>query len=351
MRPALNKSITYKDAGVNIEKGNEFVASLKPLIQKTKRPEVISSLGGFASLFSINQLKYESPVLVASTDGVGTKLKLAQELRSFRGLGQDLVAMCVNDLLCTGAEPLFFLDYFACGKLEPSLALEVMEGISDSLASIQCALVGGETAEMPGVYRENEFDLAGFAVGVVNRDHIIDGSGIAIGNKIIGLASNGLHSNGFSLVRKIVTDTSLKLGKTYPGFSQPLGEILLAPTRIYVNPVLKIKDQFPLLGIAHITGGGLTENIPRILPQSAQVRLEARSWDRPPIFDFLQNQGSIEDDEMYRVFNCGIGMALVVPEKLSEEIRDRFSGAGYQAFIIGEVAGKADPDEPAVVIR
>lgn len=346
----MDKGATYKEAGVNIDAGNQFVRAIKPLIQKTKRPEVISSLGGFASLFSINQLKYEEPVLVSTTDGVGTKLLIAQEMGKYRGLGQDLVAMSVNDLVCTGAEPLFFLDYFACGRLDPKKATQVVEGMSDSLASIQCALVGGETAEMPGIYNENEFDLAGFAVGVVNRSEIIDGSGIGLGNKIIGLASSGIHSNGFSLVRKIIQDRSLDLQHTYPGFTRNLGETLLEPTRIYVNPVLKIKSQIPILGIAHITGGGLTENLPRILPHSAQAQIQAQAWERPPIFEFLQTQGNIEDSEMYRVFNCGVGLALVVSQQHAEEIRDRFSGAGYPAEIIGEVVAKGDPEEASVVI-
>jgi len=347
----LSKGTTYQDAGVNIDAGNEFVRAIQPLIHKTKRPEVLSTAGGFASLFSINQLKYESPVLVSSTDGVGTKLKLASDMGIFKGIGQDLVAMCVNDLLCTGAEPLFFLDYYACGKLDPSKAVKVVEGMADSLADIKCALVGGETAEMPGVYKEDEFDLAGFAVGVVNRPDIIDGSGISLGNKIIGLASNGVHSNGFSLVRKIINDQKLDLEKTYPGFIKNLGETLLTPTQIYVNPVLKIKSQFPFLGIAHITGGGLLENLPRILPKSTQAKIDPQSWERPPIFDLLQTQGAVEDSEMYRVFNCGIGLALVVADQHAEEVRDRFKGAGYPAFIIGEVIAKSDSKEASVVIK
>lgn len=325
--------------------------AIKPLIQKTKRPEVLSSLGGFASLFSINQLKYEAPVLVSSTDGVGTKLKLASQVGAFKGLGQDLVAMCVNDLVCTGAEPLFFLDYFACGRLETKKAIEVIDGITSALADIQCALVGGETAEMPGVYGEDEFDLAGFAVGVVNRPDIIDGSGISIGNRVIGLASSGLHSNGFSLARKILTDQNLDLNHTYPGFSGPLGETLLEATRIYVNPILKFRRQFPFLGIAHITGGGLLENLPRILPQSAMAKIQTNSWSRAPIFDFLQKHGAVESAEMYRVFNCGIGMTVVVEEKLAQEVCDRFTGAGYPAWIIGEIIGREEPEGPQILLE
>ncbi len=347
----MSKGATYHDAGVNIDEGNAFVQAIKPLIQKTKRPEVLSSLGGFASLFSINQLKYESPVLVSSTDGVGTKLKIAGKVGLFKGLGQDLVAMCVNDLVCTGAEPLFFLDYFACGHLDTQKAIAVIEGITDSLAAIQCALVGGETAEMPGVYDADAFDLAGFAVGVVNRPDIIDGSGISIGNRVVGLGSSGLHSNGFSLVRKIIEDQNLDLMHTYPGFSSPLGETLLEPTQIYVNPILKFRRQFPLLGIAHITGGGLLENLPRILPQSAMAKIQTGSWPRQIIFEFLQKQGGVEASEMYRVFNCGIGMALVVEENFAEEVCDRFTGAGFPAWIIGEIIPREEPEGPQIILE
>lgn len=347
----MNKPATYKDAGVNIDTGNAFVEAIKPLIKKTKRPEVLSPIGGFASLFSINKLKYEDPVLVSSTDGVGTKLMIAKKQGFYKGLGVDLVAMCVNDLLCVGAEPLFFLDYFACGRLDPKKAVQVVEGMAESLASIQCALIGGETAEMPGVYQSEEFDLAGFAVGVVNRKEIIDGSGISLGNKIIGLASSGLHSNGFSLVRKILEDTHLELNKTYPDLDRPLGEILLEPTLVYVNPVLKIKKQFPLLGIAHITGGGLVENIPRILPKQTRAVLDSKAWPFPPIFKFLQEKGGVEAQEMYRVFNCGIGMVLVVAAEKAQEIADRFRGSGFPAFLIGDIIHRPDPDQPQVIIE
>lgn len=346
----MKKGVTYQEAGVNIDAGNAFVQAIKPLIKKTKRPEVLSSLGGFASLFSINKLKYEDPVLVSSTDGVGTKLKLAAQWGKHQGLGQDLVAMCVNDLVCTGAEPLFFLDYFACGQLDTPTAVAIIEGISSSLADIQCALVGGETAEMPGVYGDGEFDLAGFAVGVVNRPDIIDGSGIAIGNRVIGLASSGLHSNGYSLVRKVIDDQGLELSRTYPGFSTALGDALVEPTRIYVNPILKFRRQFDFLGIAHITGGGLVENLPRILPQSAMAKIDGSSWVRPPIFDFLQQQANIATAEMYRVFNCGIGMTLVVDDKVATEICERFTGAGYPAWVIGEIIAREDPEGPQILI-
>ncbi len=342
---------TYQEAGVNIDAGNAFVEAIKPLIKKTKRPEVLAPLGGFAGLFSINKLKYEDPVLVSSTDGVGTKLKLAKELNAFREIGVDLVAMCVNDLLCTGAEPLFFLDYYACGKLDVSKATQVIEGITNALSPINCALIGGETAEMPGVYQEEEFDLAGFAVGVVNRNEIIDGSGISIGNKLIGLASSGIHSNGFSLVRKIIEDQSLDLHQSYPGLPESLGKLLMEPTIIYVNQVLNLRKEFSILGVAHITGGGLLENIPRVLPAQTQAIIDRSSWPRIPLFDFLQQAGKVEEEEMHRVFNCGIGMVLVVQAKEAEEITQRLNSSGQKAYIIGEIAAKNSAQDPQVVIK
>jgi phosphoribosylformylglycinamidine cyclo-ligase len=347
----LKKSTTYKDAGVNIDAGNALVEALKPMIQRTRRPEVLTGIGGFASLFSINKLKYEEPVLVSCTDGVGTKLKLAQELNSYQGIGVDLVAMCVNDLLCTGAEPLFFLDYYACGRLDTARALQVLSGITDACAAIQCALVGGETAEMPGVYHADDIDLAGFAVGVVNRSEIIDGSSIALGNKVVGLMSSGIHSNGYSLVRKVVEESGLDLRHTYPRFQRPLGEVLLEPTRIYVNPVLKVKKQIPLLGIAHITGGGLLENLPRVLPPTTRAALNLRAWTRPPIFDLLQEKGNIPEEEMQRVFNCGIGMTVVVAENNAQDLVDRMRGMGFEAEVIGEIIARRRPEEAQILIQ
>ncbi len=342
---------TYQDAGVSIDAGNSFVEAIKPLLQKTKRPEVLTPIGGFAALFSINNLKYDEPVLVSSTDGVGTKLKLAKEMNLYQGIGTDLVAMCVNDLLCVGAERLFFLDYYACGRLEVSKAVQVVQGMTESLAAINCALIGGETAEMPGVYNDGEFDLAGFAVGVVNRREIIDGSNISVGNKVIGLASSGLHSNGFSLVRKILSDQGLDLHRIYPGFDQPLGSVLLTPTLVYVKALLQLKKHFPILGLAHITGGGLLENIPRILPKSSKVVLQKRAWPTLPIFNFLKEQGSVESDEMYRVFNCGIGMVVIVKATQVDEIIARLDGYGQKAYLIGEVVARNKPDDAQVVIK
>ncbi|MFO1518456.1 MAG: phosphoribosylformylglycinamidine cyclo-ligase [bacterium] len=337
---------TYKEAGVDIDAGNAFVDRIKPLIQKTHRTEVLSSLGGYAGLFSINTLKYKEPVLVSTTDGVGTKLKLALQLKKYRGLGQDLVGMCVNDLICVGAEPLFFLDYFATGKLDLNIAPQVIEGITENLKAIRCTLLGGETAEMPGLYQQEDFDLAGFAVGIVNRDEIIDGSGVAIGNKIIGVASSGLHSNGFSLVRKIIEDRKLDLHKIYPPLDRPLGEALLEPTRIYVNPVLGLQRQFKLLGIAHITGGGLVENPPRVFPKQCRAILKKSAWERPALFSLLQEWGSIEEEEMLRVFNCGIGLILIVDESQADDIVGRLNTVGEKAWIIGEIAERSEGEEP-----
>ncbi|MBF0491389.1 MAG: phosphoribosylformylglycinamidine cyclo-ligase [Deltaproteobacteria bacterium] len=334
----LAHSITYKDAGVDIDAGNQFVQRIKPLIQKTQRTEVISSLGGYAGLFSINILKYKDPVLVSTTDGVGTKLKLALELGRYKGLGQDLVGMCVNDLLCVGAEPLFFLDYFATGKLDIDIAVEVIEGITECLKNINCTLIGGETAEMPGLYQTKDFDLAGFAVGIVNRGEMIDGSSISIGNKIIGLASSGVHSNGFSLVRKLIQEAQVNLEQHDNDLKQSLGAALLEPTRIYVNSILALKRQFNVLGLAHITGGGLLENPPRIFPKQCKGIFNLKSWERPLLFKKLQAWGNISEEEMLRVFNCGIGMILVVEANQAEEAVSRLAGLGEQAWIIGEIA-------------
>ncbi len=344
----LSSSLTYKEAGVNIDAGNEFVQRIKPLIAKTQRTEVLSSLGGYAGLFSLSPLKYKDPILVSTTDGVGTKLKLALELKSYQGLGQDLAAMCVNDLICVGAEPLFFLDYYATGKLELEVAVQVIEGLTRSLKEIHCTLLGGETAEMPGVYAKGDFDLAGFAVGVVSREEMIEGSNVSIGNKIIGLASSGLHSNGFSLVRKIIETKKLDLQKTYAPLSQPLGEALLTPTKIYVNSILKLKKDFQLLGIAHITGGGLIENPPRVFPKQCQAIFYKNAIKRSPLFDLLQEWGNISDSEMLRVFNCGIGLILIVSETQANDVVLRLNAMGENASIIGEIGERVDP-QPSVV--
>lgn len=334
--------LTYSKAGVSIDRGNQFVNLIKPLVAKTKRREVMFDIGHFAGLFTMNLEKYTKPVLVASTDGVGTKLKLAHQAKLYAGIGQDLVAMCVNDILCCGAEPLFFLDYFATGELDLVIAEAVVKGMTTALADINCSLLGGETAEMPGMYQGKEFDLAGFAVGVVNRDDIIDHTKISIGNKVIGIASNGVHANGFSLVRKIIDTTGTDLGSKPPLFSKSLAETLLAPTRIYVNPILKLIKEFSLLGLAHITGGGLLENVPRVLPNACAIELHRGSWRVPPVFDWLEEHGNVAVHEMFRVFNMGIGFVLIVPEAEEAEILLRLAHLGESAFSIGEVVPAHD---------
>lgn len=334
--------VTYKDAGVDIDSGNSFVKMIKPLVKSTYRPEVIADLGGFGGLFSLNMTKYRQPVLVSGTDGVGTKLKLAFMADKHDTVGIDLVAMCVNDIIVQGAEPLFFLDYLATGRLEPEKASEIVKGIASGCSQAGCSLIGGETAEMPGFYSDGEYDLAGFAVGVVDRDSIIDGSSITVGNKLIGIASSGLHSNGYSLARKVFFDMmGLKIDGVLPGVGTTLGEALLTPTRIYVKTILNLLRDFRINGIAHITGGGLLENIPRILPHGCKAVVRKSSWTVPPLFVVLQQGGSIEEMEMFRTFNCGIGMVLSVPENDADEVLLRLSGLNEQAFIIGEI-GKCD---------
>ncbi|MDX2494553.1 MAG: phosphoribosylformylglycinamidine cyclo-ligase [Desulfuromusa sp.] len=338
------KPITYKDAGVDIDAGNHFVNLIKPLVKETTRPEVLSSIGGFGGLFSLNSSKYQRPTLVAATDGVGTKLKLAFMLDKHDTVGIDLVAMCVNDIIVQGAEPLFFLDYLATAKLSPAQAVEVIKGIAEGCKQANCALLGGETAEMPGMYSGGEYDLAGFSVGVVDNDKIIDGSTITNGDQIIGIASTGLHSNGFSLARKIFLET-LKLDlDTQPNdLNQSLGEELLTPTRIYVKSLLNLIKTFEIKGIAHITGGGLLENIPRILPRHCKAIINRHSWEKPPIFDMLKKGGNIPEDEMYRTFNYGIGMVLVVSKDAAEDVIGLLAGLGDPAYLIGEIAQAEAP--------
>lgn len=330
--------ITYKDAGVDIDAGNDFVSQIKPLVKETARPEVLADIGGFGGLFSLNTSKYKRPTLVAATDGVGTKLKLAFMLNQHETVGIDLVAMCVNDIIVQGAEPLFFLDYFATGKLSPQQAVEVVRGITVGCKQANCALLGGETAEMPGMYAAGEYDLAGFAVGVVDNDRIIDGSTIAKGDQIIGIRSSGLHSNGYSLARKILLDTmQLDLLSTPAGLDRPLGDTLLTPTRIYVKSILNLLRDFQIKGIAHITGGGLLENIPRILPHQCKAVISSNSWEKPAIFELLREGGNVPVIEMYRTFNYGIGMVLIVPAAETSDIIDRLTGLNEEASVIGEI--------------
>lgn len=346
-----SKPITYKDAGVDIEAGNRFVEMIKPLVKATARPEVISDIGGFGGLFSLNSSKYKQPSLVASTDGVGTKLKLAFAMDKHDTVGIDLVAMCVNDIVVQGAEPLFFLDYLATGKLSPEKSVEIMKGISEGCVQAGCALLGGETAEMPGMYADGEYDLAGFTVGVVDREMIVDGSAINTEDQIIGIASSGLHSNGYSLARKILLE---KLGlslETQPdGLSEPLGEALIRPTRIYVKSILNLLRDFSIKGIAHITGGGLIENIPRVLPRNCKAVIDCDSWEKPDLFELLREGGNLDAFEMYRTFNNGIGMILVVPPEQVEEIMGRLAGLNERAYLIGEIAKRVG-DEDQVTLN
>lgn len=339
---------TYRDAGVDIDAGNAFVKMIKPLVKATSRPEVIADIGGFGGLFSLNAAKYRNPVLVSGTDGVGTKLKLAFLTDRHDTIGIDLVAMCVNDIVVQGAEPLFFLDYLATSRLEPEKAAQIVKGISEGCVQAGCALIGGETAEMPGFYAEGEYDIAGFTVGVVDRDNIIDGSSITVGNTLIGIASSGLHSNGYSLARKIIFEKmGLGLDETLPGTGKSVADELLTPTRIYVKSILNLLRDFRINGIAHITGGGLLENVPRVLPHGCKAVIKRNSWTVPVLFQLLQDGGNVEDAEMLRTFNCGIGMVLAVPEEEAEEILIRLAGLSEQAFIIGEIA-KCEPGKECV---
>ena len=331
--------MTYKGAGVDIEAGNRFVDMIKPLVKSTSRPEVLTDIGGFGGLFSLNKDKYKSPVLVSSTDGVGTKLKLAFELDRHNTVGIDLVAMCVNDIIVQGAEPLFFLDYLATGMLAPEKAAGIVEGIAEGCRQAGCALIGGETAELPGFYSDGEYDLAGFTVGVVDRDAIIDGSSIQVGEVLIGVASNGLHSNGYSLARRIASERlEGGLEAVFPELGEPLGDAMLRPTRIYVKSILNLLRSFTIQGMAHITGGGLLENVPRVLPRHCKAVIHKDSWPKLPLFEILREAGNLEEKELYRTFNYGIGMVLVVRKEDADDIISRLHGLHEQAYVIGEIA-------------
>jgi len=343
--------MTYKAAGVDIEAGNRFVNLIRPLVKATSRPEVLTEIGGFGGLFSLNTRKYPDPVLVAATDGVGTKLKLAFQLDRHDTVGIDLVAMCVNDIIVQGAEPLFFLDYFATGALAPEKAAEVVKGIAEGCKRAGCALIGGETAELPGFYAAGEYDLAGFTVGVVDRHAIIDGSTIQVGEVLIGIASSGLHSNGYSLARKIVAERlDGNLDAVLPELGAPLGEVLLRPTRIYVKPVLNLLRDFQIQGMAHITGGGLLENVPRMLPRHARALIRTASWPKPPIFEVLHRAGKLATDELYRTFNYGIGLVMVVRREDANDIVDRLHGMHEEAFLIGEIVPREDGGAPIALV-
>jgi phosphoribosylformylglycinamidine cyclo-ligase len=329
---------TYRDSGVNIDAGDEFVDRIKPLVRSTFRPEVLGDLGGFGGMFAFQAKKYQDPVLVSGTDGVGTKLKIAFLMDKHDTVGIDLVAMCVNDIAVSGAEPLFFLDYFATGKLSVSTAQQVVTGIAEGCRQAGCALIGGETAEMPSFYSEGEYDLAGFAVGAVDRPNIIDGKSISPGDALIGLASSGLHSNGYSLVRRVFFDQAkLSVMSRVPELDRPLGEVLLTPTRIYAKQILALVREFPIKGIAHITGGGITENLPRVFQGGIGAKITRKSWPIPPVFAALARLGPVEREEMYRVFNMGIGLILVVPATAVTGVLGRAAELGDQAWRIGEI--------------
>jgi phosphoribosylformylglycinamidine cyclo-ligase len=327
--------LTYRDAGVDIDAGDALVERIKPHVRRTLRPEVLGGIGGFGSLVEIPPGRWRRPVLVAGTDGVGTKLRLAIDTGRHDGIGIDLVAMCVNDVVVQGAEPLFFLDYYATGKLDVDVAERVIAGIARGCEQAGCALVGGETAEMPGMYAADDYDLAGFCVGVVERERIIDGTATRAGDVVIGLASSGPHSNGYSLIRRLVERAGADEQTQLEG--EPLFDLLLQPTRIYVKPVLALIEALPVHGIAHITGGGLTDNLPRVLPAGLAARLEAAAWQRGPVWDWIQRTGQIEDAEMHRTFNCGVGMTLQVPAAAADEAIARLTAAGVTATVIGEI--------------
>ncbi|MBF0309962.1 MAG: phosphoribosylformylglycinamidine cyclo-ligase [Magnetococcales bacterium] len=341
-------SITYKDAGVDIDAGNRLVRMIRASVESTRRPEVLTGIGGFGSLFAPDLSTCRNPVLVSTTDGVGTKLKLAFLMEKHDTVGIDLVAMSVNDLLVMGAQPLFFLDYFATGKLDTDIAATVISGIAEGCRQAGCALVGGETAEMPDFYGPNEYDLAGFAVGLVDREQVVTGELIRPGDVVLGLASSGPHSNGYSLIRRVV------LGAGGPGLDAPfgdgtLGEALLTPTRIYVKPVLSLLKKVPVHGMVHITGGGFWDNIPRVLPDSCRVAIQHDAWRRPALFDLLQGLGNISDHEMLRTFNCGIGFILVVPREAVREAMEHLMACGETPFRLGEVEHREENGEPVVL--
>jgi len=330
-----DRSLSYREAGVNIDAGNELIERIKPAIKSTHREGCIGSIGGFGGLFELPLDRYRNPLLVSGTDGVGTKLKLAIELDEYDGIGIDLVAMCANDIAVLGAEALYFLDYYATGQLDVEHAERVIAGIAAGCRQAGCALIGGETAEMPGVYQSPDFDLAGFCVGIVEKDRVIDGSRVAAGNRLIALASSGPHSNGYSLIRKIVEIAAADLAQDCGG--QSLGQALITPTRIYVKNLLALANACQINAIAHITGGGLVDNIPRVLPENLSAKIDLSSWDMPAVFDWLQRAGNIEALEMMRTFNCGVGMVLAIDAELEQQCLRQLESLGETAWVIGEV--------------
>ena len=343
----MTQSLSYRDAGVDIDAGDQLVENIKPFAKRTMRPEVLGDLGGFGALVEISK-KYQNPVLVSGTDGVGTKLKLAFEWDIHHTVGIDLVAMSVNDILVQGAEPLFFLDYFACGKLDVARATDVIKGIAEGCEQSGCALIGGETAEMPGMYPEGEYDLAGFAVGMVEKSKVINGRSIRPGDVVLGLASNGAHSNGYSLIRKIIERSNPDLDAEFDG-GKTLRQAIIAPTRLYVKPILAALKKFEIKGMAHITGGGLTENIPRVLPENCVAQIDAQSWPLPKLFQWLQQAGNVEQQEMYRTFNCGIGMAVIVPTEQADAAQAFLAGQGETVYRLGTIRERAGSEHQTQV--
>jgi phosphoribosylformylglycinamidine cyclo-ligase len=342
------KKFSYKDAGVDMDRGNSFIQAIKPMVESTFRPEVLTKIGGFAGCYSLNLERYKKPILVSSTDGVGTKLKIAFMMDCHDTIGIDLVAMCVNDVVVFGAKPLFLLDYLATPQLELEKAKTIVGGIVRGCMEAECSLIGGETAEMPGFYREGEYDLAGFVVGIVEDAQLIDGSSVTVGDKLVGIASSGLHSNGYSLVRKVLLDHhKMDLKIRVDEIGEVLGEELLRPTKIYVKTVLNLVRDFQIGGIAHITGGGITGNLPRIIPKGCKAVIHKGTWDIPPIFSLLKEQGKIPEEEMLRTFNNGIGMILIVRTKEADDILGRLHSTGEKAFAIGEIV-KAEGEQEKI---
>ena len=327
--------ISYKDAGVDIDAGNDFVNAIKPFVKATQTPHVLGGIGSFSGAVRL-PAGYKKPAILGATDGVGTKLRLAIDARKFDGVGQDLVAMCVNDLICNFAEPLFFLDYYATAKLEIADAKEVVKSIAEGCKLARCALIGGETAEMPSMYPDGEYDLAGFAVGVVEKSQVINGRNIVAGDVVLGLASNGAHSNGYSLVRKILARDKPELDTPFDG-EKTLRQAIIAPTRLYVKPVLAALKEFEIKGMAHITGGGITENVPRVLPENCVAQIDANAWRLPKLFQWLQHAGNVEMQEMYRTFNCGIGMVVIVSPEVAEQAEKLFVKQGETVYRLGKI--------------
>jgi len=342
---AENTSISYKDAGVDIDAGNALVEAIKPIAKATRRPEVPASLGGFGALFELPMDKYKNPLLVSGTDGVGTKLRLAIDSGKHDKVGIDLVAMCVNDLIVQGAEPLFFLDYYATGKLDINVAKDVVAGIGEGCLQAGCALIGGETAEMPGMYPDGDYDLAGFCVGIVEKADLIDGSKVKAGDVLLGLASSGPHSNGYSLIRKIIEVSGVDLNSDCGG--QPLIDALIAPTNIYIKSLLALMKQIDIHALSHITGGGLLENLPRVMPENTCAKVDTQSWQLPAVFEWLQQAGNVELHEMYRTFNCGIGMVLVVDAQDQQKATQLLQEMGETVYNIGTITD-GDQAEPTV---